>query len=98
MLDLVARVVAAACACALLVAATQDADFENAQTAGQIERRREQACKDLKGTAREQCLNGYVGPERGTRYGRDSVYTGKQNGSQTKLPKTKDDWTKPGRQ
>jgi hypothetical protein len=100
MLNLFARVAAAACAFALLVAAARDPEFENAQTAGQIEKRREQACKDLKGAARENCLNGYVGPEGGSRYGRDSVYSGTRSGSNPAVPKRQGEWTKPkpGRQ
>src|SRR5690349_19315653 len=99
MLDLIARVAAAGCACALLVAAARDADFDNAQSAGQIEKRREQACKNLKGSALEQCLNGYVGPERATRYGRDSLYSSPHGSSPAKVPR-QGEWTppKPGRQ
>jgi len=38
-----------------------------------------------------------VGPEPGTKYGRDSVYTGKQGESHTKPFKGRGEWTKPGR-
>jgi hypothetical protein len=83
--------------CVLPIAQVHGADGENAQTAGDIQNKRNQACKNLKGTAREQCLSGYVGPEDGGRYGRDSVYTGKQSGSHSKPFKGRGEWTKPGR-
>ena len=83
--------------CALLIAAAHGAELENAQTAGEIWNKRNHACKDLKGTAREQCLNGYVGPEEGPRYGRDSVYTTKRGGVRPKSIKRPGEWTKPGR-
>jgi len=83
--------------CTLLVGIAQGEEFENAQTAGQISSKRAQACKGLKGAALEQCLNGYVGPEPTSKYGRDSVYTGKHGGSSSKPFKPRGEWTKPGR-
>ena len=83
--------------CALLVASAQGEEFDNAQTAGQISNKRNQACKGLKGSALEQCLNSYVGPEQGNKYGRDSVYTGKHGGSSSRPFKGRGEWTKPGR-
>jgi hypothetical protein len=97
MLHLLTRVAVAVCVCALLGAAARDAEFENAQTAGEINTKRDKACKNLKGDALQQCLNGYVGPEPGTRYGRDSVYSGKQGGTRPKSLKGHGDWTRPGR-
>jgi len=81
----------------LLIVSAHSAEFENAQTAGQIQSKRNQACKGLKGSALEQCLNNYVGPEGGVKYGRDSVYTGKQGSSQPKPFKGRGEWTRPGR-
>ena len=81
----------------LFVGQAYGAESENAQSAGDIMNKRNQACKNLKDTAREQCLNGYVGPEDGAKYGRDSVYTSKQGGSHTKPFKGRGEWTKPGR-
>jgi len=81
----------------LVIARAYGAEAENAQSAGDIMNKRNQACKNLKDTAREQCLNGYVGPEDGARYGRDSVYTSKQGGSHSKPFKGRGEWTKPGR-
>jgi len=81
----------------LFIAQVHGAEAENAQTAGEISKKRNQACKDLKGTAREECMSGYVGPEPGAKYGRDSVYTGKQGESHTKPFKGRGEWTKPGR-
>lgn len=94
MLDLLVRLIALCCA--LFVVAAHSAESENMQSAGQISSKREQACKNLKGTAREQCLSGYVGPEETQRYGRDSVY-GKPGASRPKGPKSHGDWTRPGR-
>ena len=83
--------------CAMLVLSAQGAEFENAQSAGQISDKRNQACKGLKGAALEQCLNNYVGPEQGGKYGRDSVYS-KPGGSSRPKPFTgRGQWTKPGR-
>jgi len=81
----------------LFIAQVHGAEAEKAQSAADIMNKRNQACKNLKDTAREQCLNGYVGPEDGPKYGRDSVYTGKQGGSHSKPFKGRGEWTKPGR-
>lgn len=82
--------------CAVLVVSAQGAEFENAQSAGQISNKRNQACKGLRGMALEQCLNAYVGPEEGAKYGRDSVH-GKRRGSRPKPFTGRGEWTKPGR-
>ena len=96
MLTLLIRL--AALCCVLVVAQVHGAEAENAQSAGEILSKRNQACKNLKGAALEQCLNSYVGPEEGTRYGRDSVYAGKRRGSRPKSPaKSQGEWTRPGR-
>ena len=95
MLDPMIRL--AALCCVLFIAPVRGAEAENAQTAGEISNKRNQACKDLKGDAREQCLNSYVGPEEGSRYGRDSVYTSKHGGARPKPFKSHGEWTKPGR-
>ena len=94
MLDLLMRLLALCCV--LFISAAHSAESENAQSMGQILSKREQACKNLKGSAREQCLNGYVGPEETQRYGRDSVYA-KPGSSRPKGPKSHGDWTRPGR-
>jgi hypothetical protein len=94
-LELLTRVLAVCCLVGL--SAAHAAEAENAQSAGQISNKRNQACKDLKGAAREQCLNGYVGPDEGQRYGRDTVYTTKQRGSRPSPVKGQSEWTKPGR-
>jgi hypothetical protein len=94
-LDLLVRVIAVCCLCSAMRAWGAEAD--NAKTAGQIGTQREHACTDLKGAAREQCLNGYVGPDRSERYGRDSVYTTRHSGSKPKSVKGPSEWTRPGR-
>jgi hypothetical protein len=96
-LNLLIRSSAIALACALLMSSAQGAESENAQSAGDISHKRNQACKGLKGAAMEQCMNDYVGPEAGSRYGRDSVYGGKRDGSHPKPFKGRGEWTKPGR-
>ena len=97
MLNLLIRSGAIALACTLLMSSAQGAEAENAQSAGDISNKRNQACKGLKGAALEQCLSGYVGPEAGSRYGRDSVYRGKRDESSPKPFKGRGEWTKPGR-
>jgi hypothetical protein len=87
----------AALCCVFCIAAAHGAEAENAQSAGQISSKREQACKNRKGADREQCLNGYVGPEEGQRYGRDSVYSNKPGATRPKTLKSQGDWTRPGR-
>ena len=94
-------VLAAALSCALFAHSAHSADFENAQSASQILDKRDKACKGLKGSALEECLAGYVGPEPGPHYGRDSIYAKKRYGTPEPKPKQ---WkgegvpTRPGRQ
>lgn len=83
--------------CAMLVVSAQGAELENAQSAGEISSKRNQACKDLKGAALEQCLNNYVGPEPSRKYGRDSVYSKPGGSSKPKPFNGRGEWTKPGR-
>jgi len=93
--DLLVRVLTICCLIGM--SAAHGAEAENAQSAGQISNKRNQACKDLKGAAREECLNGYVGSEEAQRYGRDTVYTTKHGGSRPSSVKKQSEWTKPGR-
>ena len=95
MFDLSVRVIAFVC----FINATPvwSAEAENAKSAGQIGTQRERACKDLKGSALEQCLNGYVGPDHSDKFGRDSVYTTRQSGTKPKSVKGQSEWTRPGR-
>jgi hypothetical protein len=87
----------AVCLCSLVAMASADAaEMDNAQTAGQLQSKQANACKHLKGAALEQCLNGYVGPEEGSRYGRDGGYAGGKSTSKPKF-KTRGEWTRPGR-
>jgi hypothetical protein len=55
-------------------------DPDKAPSAGQIMHKREKACQGLRGSAREECLGSYVGPEDKNRYGRDSIYASKYGG------------------
>ncbi len=85
------------CLCGwLTVASVHAGEMDNAQTAGQLQSKQANACKHLKGAALEQCLSGYVGPEEGSRYGRDGGYAGGKNTSKPKF-KTRGEWTRPGR-
>lgn len=80
----------------LAVASLHAAEKDNAQTAGQLQSKQANACKHLKGAALEQCLSGYVGPEEGTRYGREGGYSSGQSGAKPKF-KSRSEWTRPGR-